>query len=42
MYFNRSGKLKANYGNSSIFELQQAVIRYAMRLPGNDGALIVL
>ncbi|XP_058805026.1 arfGAP with SH3 domain, ANK repeat and PH domain-containing protein [Phymastichus coffea] len=34
--FDASGKPEANHGNPSLVELQQAVIRCVMRLPGND------
>lgn len=34
--FDASGKAEAGSGNPSLVELQQAVIRCVMRLPGND------
>ncbi|XP_043288539.1 arfGAP with SH3 domain, ANK repeat and PH domain-containing protein isoform X3 [Venturia canescens] len=34
--FDASGKAEAGQGNPSLVELQQAVIRCIMRLPGND------
>ena len=34
--FDASGKAEAGTGNPSLVELQQAVIRCVMRLPGND------
>lgn len=34
--FDASGKAEAGQGNPSLVELQQAVIRCVMRLPGND------
>ncbi|EZA47681.1 arfGAP with SH3 domain, ANK repeat and PH domain-containing protein isoform X2 [Ooceraea biroi] len=34
--FDASGKAEPGSGNPSLVELQQAVIRCAMRLPGND------
>ncbi|XP_011502913.1 PREDICTED: arf-GAP with SH3 domain, ANK repeat and PH domain-containing protein 1 isoform X2 [Ceratosolen solmsi marchali] len=34
--FDASGKPEANHGNPSLVELQQAIIRCVMRLPGND------
>lgn len=34
--FDASGKAEAGQGNPSLVELQQAVIRCVIRLPGND------